>query len=165
MTKIIKSFDNFLERISRWGLILCLFLILFLAVTSIVLRWFGESLMWLEPLVRHLVFLSSFLGGSLATSKNVHIRVDLLTKIIEKSQSKVVKWLHHNLVIFFCFVTTAVLVKASYDFFIVEKEYGAPAFLEIHSSYLVAIIPFGLGLISLRFLNQLLLGSNNGENK
>jgi TRAP-type C4-dicarboxylate transport system permease small subunit len=133
MTKIIKKFDDFLEKISRWGLIVCLFVILFLAVASIVLRWFGESLMWLEPLVRHLVFLSSFLGGSLATSKNVHIRVDLLTKIIEKSQSKVVKWLHHNLVVFFCFVTTAVLVKASYDFFIVEKEYGAPAFLEIHT--------------------------------
>jgi len=165
MTKIIKVFDDFLEKISRWGLILCLFLILFLAVTSIVLRWFGESLMWLEPFVRHLVFLSSFLGGSLATSKNVHIRVDLFTKLIEKSQSKVVKWLHHNLVVFFCFVTTAVLVKASYDFFIVEKEYGAPAFLEIHSSYLVAIIPFGLGIIALRFLNQLLLGSTNGENK
>ena len=49
-------------------------------------------------------------------------------------------------------------MKTSLDFYLIEKEFGAPAFLDIHSAYLVGIIPFGMGLICLRFLNQLLKG-------
>lgn len=164
MTKAILFFDDILEKISRWGLVFSLLTILLLAVISIVLRWLGSSVMWIEPLTRHMVFLSSFLGGSLATSKNVHIRVDLLSKLVEMSNSKTLKWIHHNLVSLFCLVTCVALMLASYDFFVVEKEYGAPSFLNIHSSWLVGIIPFGMGLISLRFLNQFLLGLVRGGN-
>jgi TRAP-type C4-dicarboxylate transport system permease small subunit len=161
--KIILAFDNVLEKISRYGIIISLFVILGFAVLSIVLRWMGLSPSWIEPLIRHMVFLSAFLGGSLATSKNVHIKVDLLTKVVEASSSKVLHWLHRNLVSFFCLVTTLVLMKAAYDFYLVEKEFGAPAFLGIHSAYLVGIIPVGVGLIALRFLNQFLLGIVQGD--
>lgn len=163
MNKIFTSFDGLLEKFSRVGLIFSFSLILLLAVSSIVFRWLGMSFMWMEPFTRHLVFLSAFFGGSLATSKGVHIRVDLLSKLVEKSSSKVLHWLHRNLIILFCFVTTAVLTKAAIDLFIMEREFGAPSFLEIHSSYLVGIIPFGIGLISLRFFNQLFIGPIPGE--
>lgn len=156
-------FDDILERISRYGLIIALFAILFFSVSAIVLRWVGQSVMWIEPLVRHLVFLSAFLGGSLATRKNVHIRVDLLTKLIERSSSKILKWIHSNLISLFCFIVTFILSKSAYDFFLVEKEYGAPGFLDIHSAYLVGIIPVGMGLICLRFLNQLIIGVFHGD--
>lgn len=162
MEKLIQVFDDILEKISRVGLVTCLFVILGMAVSSIVLRWLGMSPQWIEPLVRHLVFLSAFLGGSLATSKNVHIKVDLLTKVVEASSSKVLHWIHRNLVSLFCLVTTAILTKAAWDFFLVEKEFGAPAFLHIHSAWLVAIIPFGMGLISIRFLNLFILGLIRG---
>jgi len=160
--KWVSSFDRVLERISRYGLVTCLFLILGLSVFAIILRWLGQSLMWIEPLARHLVFLSAFFGGSLATSKNVHIKVDLLTKLVERSSSKAVHWLHENIISLFCLVVCLFLVKSGWDFYLVEKEYGAPGFLEIHSATLVAIIPFGMGLIALRFLNQLLIGLKTG---
>lgn len=163
MEKIFQTFDDILEKFSRWGLVFSLFFILGFAVLSIVLRWFGLSPMWLEPMIRHVVFLSAFLGGSLATSKGVHIKVDLLTHLVERSPSKVIHWLHRNIVAFFCLGTTIVLTKAAYDFFLVEKEFGNPAFLHIHSSYLVGIIPFGMGLISLRFFNKLFLGLMQGD--
>jgi TRAP-type C4-dicarboxylate transport system permease small subunit len=146
MEKFIARFDDVLEKISRWGIITCLYVILGFAVLSIVLRWLGMSPSWLEPMIRHVVFLSAFLGGSLATSKNVHIKVDLLTKVVEASSSKVLHWLHRNLVALFCFVVTFALMKTSYDFFLVEKEFGSHGFLGIHSSWLVFIIPFGMGL-------------------
>jgi TRAP-type C4-dicarboxylate transport system permease small subunit len=165
MLKLVTRFDDALETLSRWGIVSSLFAILFLAVLAIVLRWIGHSVMWLEPLTRHLVFLSAFLGGSLATSKGVHIRVDILTKLVEASNSKVLLWLHQNLVAVFCFVTTAFLMKASWDFFLVEKEFGAPSFLNIHSAYLVGIIPFGMGLICLRFLNKFIIGIFTGETR
>ena len=163
MERIIQTFDDVLEKFSRWGIVFSLFFILGFAVLSILLRWFGLSPSWLEPMIRHVVFLSAFFGGSLATSKGVHIKVDLLTHLVEKSNSKVIKWMHRNLVAFFCLTTTVVLLKASYDFFLVEREFGSVAFLHIHSSYLVGIIPFGMGLIALRFFNKLLLGLIQGD--
>ena len=163
--KWVLAFDEFLEKISRYGLVGCLVLVLGFAVLAIVLRWAGSSLMWIDPLVRHLVFLSAFLGGSLATSSQQHIKIDLFSKLVEISSSKILHWLHRNLVSLFCFVTTLILLKSSWDFFLVEKEFGAPAFLEIHSAYLVAIIPFGMGLISLRFFNQLIMGIFSGGGK
>lgn len=158
MERFILFFDFLLEKFSRWGLILGLFIILGLAVSSIVLRWMGSSPLWIEPLVRHMVFLSAFFGGSLATSKGVHIKIDVLTHLLEKSSSRILHWLHKNSIALFCLIVTTALMKASYDFYLVEKEYGAPAFLNIHSSILVGIVPFGMGLISLRFLNRLILG-------
>lgn len=161
--KLFSIFDDVLEKLSRYGLISSLFGILGLAVLAIVLRWLGQSPMWIDPLVRHLVFVSAFFGGSLATSKNVHIKVDLLTKLVERSHSKVLHWFHRNLVALFCLIVCVALVKSGWDLYLVEKEYGAPAFLEIHSAYLVGIIPIGMGLISLRFLNQLILGLFSGD--
>jgi TRAP-type C4-dicarboxylate transport system permease small subunit len=163
--RVIQIFDDILERLSRYGLISSLFGILGLAVSAIVFRWLGQSPMWIDPLVRHLVFLSAFFGGSLATSKNVHIKVDLFTKLLEKSHSKILHWLHRNIIALFCFVVCLALVKSGWDFYTVEKEFGAPAFLEIHSAYLVGIIPFGMGLITLRFLNQLIVGIFGGDSR
>ncbi len=162
METIVTKFDLALEKLSRWGIVSSLLLILFLAVLSIVFRWMGMSPLWLEPLIRHLVFISAFFGGSLATSRGVHIKVDILTHLIEKSPSRVLRWVHSNLIALFCFVTTLVLMKASWDFYLVEKEFGTEAFLGIHSSLLVAIIPAGVGLISVRFLNRLILGVLKG---
>jgi TRAP-type C4-dicarboxylate transport system permease small subunit len=163
MMKIVTIFDDILEKLSRWGIVFCLFTILGFAVSAIVLRWMGMSNMWIEPLTRHLVFLSAFFGGSLATSKDVHIKVDALTKLVERSRSKILHFVVKNLVTLFCFVTTFVLMKTSWDFFLIEKEFGAPSFLNIHSAYLVGIIPFGMGLIMLRFLNRLIIGIFNGD--
>lgn len=163
MIRMIFLFDDWLEKLSRWGLVTCLFGILTLATMAIVFRWLGHSILWLEPLVRHLVFLSAFLGGSLATSKDVHIKVDVLTKLIEKSSSRILRWSQKNLVRLFCFITCLALTVAGWDFFLSEKEFGAPSFLNLHSSFLVAIIPLGMGLITLRFLNQLILGIINGD--
>lgn len=156
--KFFVIFDDILERISRWGLVTSLFIILGFSVLSIVLRWMGMSPSWLEPMVRHVVFLSAFFGGSLATSKDVHIKVDLLTKLVEASSSQVLHFLQRNLVAIFCLVTCLYLTKSGYEFYVVEKEFGSHSFLGIHSSLLVGIIPFGMGLISLRFFNRLVLG-------
>lgn len=160
--KLFVTFDDILERVSRYGLVAALFMILGLSVFAIVLRWLGSSLMWIEPLVRHLVFLSAFLGGSLATSKNVHIKVDLFTKLLERSHSKIIHWIHKNLIALFCLIVCVVLTKSGWDFYLVEKEFGTPGFLHIHSAYLVGIIPFGMGLIALRFFNQLIIGVVQG---
>ena len=165
MEKLFKKFDSCLEKLSRWSLIFSLYFILGFAVLSIILRWIGQTPLWIEPLIRHVVFLSAFLGGSLATSKGAHIKVDILTHFVENSSSKVIHWLHRNLIALFGFVTCVALTKSAWDFFLVEREFGSVAFLEIHSSFLVGIIPFGMLLISLRFLNRLMIGLMEGDSR
>ena len=165
MEKLFKKFDSFLEKLSRWSLIFSLYFILGFAVLSIILRWIGQTPLWIEPLIRHVVFLSAFLGGSLATSKGAHIKIDILTHFVENSSSKVIHWLHRNLIALFGFVTCVALTKSAWDFFLVEREFGSVAFLEIHSSFLVGIIPFGMLLISLRFLNRLMIGLMEGDSR
>ena len=73
MIKILKHIDDFIESISKSGLVICIALMLGLTLVNIVLRWFGHTWLWVEPLVRHLVFVCAFLGGALATGSKNHI--------------------------------------------------------------------------------------------
>lgn len=161
--KLFTVFDDVLDRASRYGLIGCLFTILGLTIFSILLRWLGSNLIWVDPLVRHLVFLSIFLGGSIATSKKLHIKVNLIMKLIGPTRSKMINWVHKNLITLFCLIVCLLLVRSGWNFYLVEKEFGAPGFLHIHSSILVGIIPLGMGLITLRFFNQLMIGIVHGD--
>lgn len=161
--KFIRAFDNILESLSRGGLILGFASILILFVGSIVLRWLGSSLLWIDPLTRHLVFCCAFFGGSLATKAGVHIRIDVVSKLIERVDSPKLSYVYQLLLLLFSFVVCSVLTLASWEFYLSEKEFGSPDFLGIHSSILVGIIFLGTGLIALRFLNQIALAIFSGD--
>ena len=109
------------------------------------------TLFWVEPLVRHLVFLSAFLGGALATGKRSHIGIDVLHRWLENKKDSNAKLILIS--------TTSVsigtliwLVYAGIEFMKVELQYGRDVFWGVHSGFLVGIIPFGFGLICLRFI-------------
>jgi TRAP-type C4-dicarboxylate transport system permease small subunit len=85
--------------------------------------------------------------------------------LIELSHSRIIHWLHKNLVSLFCLIVCFALMKSGWDFYLVEKEFGAFGFLHLHSSTLVGIIPFGMGLITLRFFNQFMIGLVHGGEK
>ncbi|MAZ46964.1 MAG: hypothetical protein CME65_00285 [Halobacteriovoraceae bacterium] len=152
---MIKRLDSWLERIAKVSIVLCVFSMLFFSVLSIVLRWFEVSLLWIEPLVRHLVFLAAFIGGSLATGSNQHIKIDLMSRILEKVEKPFVKKLLDIFILATTLLACAILVKASYELAVIEFDYGKVEFLGIHSGYLLGIIPVGMSFISLRVLTQI----------
>lgn len=154
---MIKKLDQYLENFAKWSILFCVLSMLLLSLSSIVLRWFEMSLLWIDPLVRHLVFVAAFLGGSLATGANQHIKIDLLSRLLEKSQNLKLKKFIEALVLLITFIACFVLVKGSYQLTLVEFEYGKEEFLGLHSGYLVGIIPVGMGLIALRVMTQLFL--------
>lgn len=154
---MIKKIDNCLEQFSKWGTVSCVLLMLILTVMNIVLRWFEVSLLWVEPMVRHLVFVAAFLGGSLATSHNHHIKIDLLSRILEHSKNEELKHWLERVLILVTFTATAVLFYSSFNLSKVEFEYGKKVFFNIHTGYLVSIIPFGMALISLRLFFKFIL--------
>lgn len=154
---MIRKIDSILDSFAKWGVLVCIGLMLVLSLLNISLRWFENSVLWIEPLVRHLVFIAAFLGGAIATGEGQHIKIDLLSKLLAKTDNLLVQNIIEKIVIIACLVATIILTKAGYDLFLVEMEYGKEAFLGIHSAHLIGIIPMGMGFIALRFFLNLFL--------
>ena len=154
--KYLSLLDHSIEKSAKALLVCALALVITLSLLGIVLRWFDISFLWWEPLIRHLVFAAAFLGGLLATGKKGHISIDLVTRYLKSSGRPVcLRWVE-RLIFTVSFVALFVLTKISWDFVLLEAEYGKEAFLGIHSRFLVAIIPVGACLIGLRFFYLLI---------
>ncbi|MBL6989749.1 MAG: TRAP transporter small permease subunit [Bacteriovoracaceae bacterium] len=152
MSKLVFFVDNAIEKISSFLLIVSVLLLVDLSILFIVLRWFNITYIWSDPLIRHIVFITIFLGGVIATGRKSHISIDILGKYLHaKNNQLFVKYLERfiALVSFFGMLWA---IKGSYDFTISELQYGKIAFLGIHSGFLTAITPVGFTLISYRFL-------------
>lgn len=149
---MIRIIDCALEKIAFYILGICLFGMLFFTLFNIVARWFGTSLLWIDPLVRHMVFLSAFMGAVMATGKGNHIKLDIVSRALESFNKQRAKKIVDTLGAFAAVVACYFLFVAGKDFALVELEFGREAFLGIHSGWLVSIIPFGFAFIGLRFI-------------
>ena len=165
MLKPFKILDSIVEKSSSYLLVIAVLSMLGLSISTIVLRWFSVSFLWVEPLTRHLVFLSAFLGGVIATGRKNHIGIDVIGKYFEAKKNHQALGVIEKIISLSCFIALVWLIMACYQFTIVEAEYGKVAFLGIHSKYLVAIAPFGFSLIAYRFLYLFLSSFETRESK
>ncbi len=157
LIKTLAAVDTAIGKVSTFGLLISLILMIGLTILNIVLRWFDMTLLWIEPLVRQLVFLCAFLGGAVATGSKNHIAIDLASRLMEAFQlEKLRVWLD-RLISLFCLLGLIWLIYAGYLLVLVEQQYGQEKFLGIHSSVLAGIIPAGLALIAYRFFYLLVL--------
>lgn len=154
---MIEKFDKLQERFAFAVLVVALFGMLGLTLTNIVSRWFHTSFIWVEPVVRHLVFIAAFMGAVLATGKKTHIKIDLVGRWLEGGGKPRLRKAHFIFISLFSALACFLLAKAGYDFTLVEAQYGKKVFWGLHSSYLVAIIPLGFSLIGIRFLTGIFL--------
>lgn len=155
MGKLLKNIDNGFEKVTVWILVCAVLTMLFFSVLTIVLRWFGTGLMWVEPFVRHLVFMSTFLGGILATGRGTHIGIDVGTKFLETKGFYFIVKQTQRIIYIASLLTMTWLAFASLAFVKQELEFGKNSFLGITSGQLVTMIPIGFGLIAFRFLLKL----------
>lgn len=156
LTKFTGKIDEVIDRICTWGLFISLGVMIALTLLNIVLRWFSTTVLWVEPLVRQLVFLAAFLGGIIATGSRSHIAIDLVSRLLEALDKPKLKNVIDRLIIIFCLISVIWLAYAGYSFMLIEAEYGRIEFLGIHSSVFVGIIPVGLLVIAFRFLHHFL---------
>lgn len=154
--KALRLIDQIVEKLATWSLVVGVFTMLLFSVLAIVLRWFDTTFHWIEPFVRHLVFLCTFLGGVLATGRGTHIGIDIIGKYLESmKKDNALVWIK-GIVTLTSFCTLVWMIQASYGFLLVELKYGKPVFWGIESGFLVGIIPFGFALIAYRFFYQFL---------
>lgn len=158
MFGFVKKFDIAIEKVAQYLLVVCILGMLGMSVLNIVLRWFQSHILWFEPFVRYLVFFSAFLGGVIATGKRTHIGIDIVGKYFEAKQNwKAHRWVG-RIIDLISLLVLIVLTDACMDFVAEEAKYGREnVFIGIHAKYLAAIIPFGFGLIAVRFFNNIIL--------
>jgi len=158
--KTLARIDKAIARFEGWLLILFLSLMVFLTFIQVMLRslfiythmgWandFMGSLDWAEPFVRLLVLWVTFLGASLVTGENKHIKIDLLTQIIPPS------WLPLMDVLLSLVgaLVTALMLKASLFYVGTEMSFGGHLFLNVPNWIGQLILPAGFLLICFRFL-------------
>ena len=154
--RFIKSINDIIDSFSKYMVSLLILGMLFFSLFAIVSRWFAVSFIWIEPLVRHMVFFSTFLGGVLAVSKRSHISIDILTRLIEERISKNALKFLRAIISLITVLILFLVIYSSYQFVKVEVLYGRDVFWGIKSGTLVYSIPVGFFLIAMRFILQII---------
>ncbi len=158
--KVFQWIDNKIDQLSGKLIVIMVFAMLILSFTTIVLRWFGIGFIWIGILNQHIVFISIFLGGAIATGRGVHIGIDIINKYLENKKNQTLLSIVNIITSIACILTIVWLTYASIEFVKSEAQYGNEVFWGIHSKYLTSIIPIGLSLIGYRFFYKVLANIN-----
>jgi len=141
----LRSIDRGLVRVEGWLLVVFLGIMVVLSFSQVVLRnFFGTGFIWADPLVRHMVLWTGFLGAALATHEGRHIGIDALTRFLSprwKAASAIAAQV-------FMAAVCAFLVGASWEFLMEEQEAGGELIAGVPSYLALMIIPAGYLLIA-----------------
>jgi len=157
--KILKYIDEIIAKMERWFIIAFLSLMVILTFFRVILRalythghfqWANEILSqvdWTEPFVRLTVLWITFLGASLLTGDNRHIKIDLFGSLMPS------KWLSVREIILsiVCILICALMLNASLGLIRIEMEFGTNYFLGIPAWVCQLILPLGFFVILFRF--------------
>ena len=157
--KFLRFVNSFLKRIETWLVVMFLSLMVFFTFLNVILRalythlhlqWANDILGqmdWTEPFVRLLVLWITFLGASLLTEDNKHIKIDLMPALLPP------QWLpvRELLLSMVCVFISALLLKSSVAYLRMEMDFGGYIFLSLPTWIGQMILPVGFSMILFRF--------------
>jgi TRAP-type C4-dicarboxylate transport system permease small subunit len=158
--RTIRMMERALARLEGWFIVAFLAGMVILTLSQVLLRalytyahipWANlllGRLDWAEPMARLSVLWVTFLGASLITGENRHIKIDLMSGMLPP------RWLPFREIILSAAssVVCGLMLKASLDYLRVEATYGAVLFLGIPVWVSQLVLPLGFSLIIFRFL-------------
>jgi len=160
MIKALNFIDHLLELFERWLVVLSFCLMLIFSFLNIFLRtlyirfdilW-ANSLMgyidWGEPFARLMVLWVVFLGASLLTKENRHIRIDIMGHLLSPFLNNI----REIVLSAGCAIVCFVMINASVGYIKIEIQYSTSSFLGIPLWVYQLIIPFGFSTMFFRFL-------------
>lgn len=124
-----------------------------LALTSLVLRWGGTGVAWIDPVLRYSVLWIALLGSLQATRTRSHIQIDAFSRLLPPAGQRI---LGRVLGIFSAGVC-GVVSCTSWRFVVDERSFGTEAFGGLPVWIPEMILPVGFALLSFRFLLSLFL--------
>jgi C4-dicarboxylate transporter DctQ subunit len=157
--KTLNRIDKGLARLEVWMIITFLVLMVLFTFTQVCLRglythghvqW-ANTLMghidWSEPFVRLLVLWLTFLGASLITGENKHIKIDLFSTLLPP------KWLpvREFILSVVCVLISAKMLLVCAGYVKIEMQFGGTMFLNLPNWIGELILPMGFALILFRF--------------
>ncbi len=152
------SLCRFFKHLEEATLVLLVGAMILLAFAQIILRnFFSLTLLWGDPLVRHLVLWTSFLGASIATHKCKHIKIDALLRFFPPRNRALLEGLSG----IFSALVCGLLTWISLQFIGDEKEHLTHALGEIPTWKLQLIFPISFSLMGLKFLFQVVRNRGN----
>ena len=134
------------EEAALVALVACL---LCLAFAQILLRnLFQVTWFWADPLLRHLVLWSSFLGALIATREDRHIRIDAVLRLLPGRWRPAVGAAGDLAGAVLCGILSPIALRFVLD----ERAYGAEAFPGMPAWVAQVVFPGVFAGMSLRFL-------------
>jgi len=149
-----------LRRLEDFALVTTLALMIVLAIGQVALRnvW-GSGLAWSDPLLRILVLWLALLGAMAATRDRNHISIDVLSKFLPAYLKKPAQLL----TLWFAAGICALMAWQGGRLVQMDYREATTAFASIPAWACELIIPFGFGIMSLRFFLQGLQPLGNRE--
>ena len=158
--KTLRWIDTALARFEGWLIVAFLWLMVILTFVQVCLRglythghlqWANVlmgHLDWSEPFVRLLVLWLTFLGASLLTGENKHIKIDLFSAVLP------LRWLpvRECILSAVCMLISALMIKVCVDYIMLEMDFGGEMFLYLPHWIGQLILPLGFTVIFFRFL-------------
>ena len=142
---------RWVHRAEDAALVACVVALVFLSFAQIALRTLlGVALPWSEPLVRHLVLWSSFLGALIAARQDRHIRIDALLRVSPAPARRLMEGAAALGSAAVCLALTVISIRYLRD----ERSFGAHSLLGIPAWQLQVIFPLTFGGMGLRFLHR-----------
>lgn len=158
--KILGKIDKALSRVEGWFIFTFLTLMVTFTFVQVCLRglythghfqWANTVmgyLNWSEPLVRLLVLWLTFLGASLLTRENKHIKIDLFSALLPQ---KLLPWREFTLALA-CIIISGAMLFVCVGYVKLEMDFGGTVFLRLPSWIGQLILPLGFAMILFRFL-------------
>lgn len=164
MTNKVEFVNNILERIEKRLVIISFSLMVIFSFLNVVLRalytkfniQFANTLLtsidWSEPFARLMVLWITFLGASLLTKDNRHIRIDIMGHFL----SPFLLSIRELILSLACAVICFFMLYASIGYISMEMQYGTSTVMGVAAWKWQIIILLGFGLMLFRFsLNTL----------
>jgi TRAP-type C4-dicarboxylate transport system permease small subunit len=158
--RVLLRIDKSLETFEGWLVVVFLSCMVALAFMQVALRglythghmqWANTAmgyLDWSDTLVRLLILWLTFLGASLVTRENRHIKIDFFSQVLPPRLLP-----YRDLMLsVMCVFVSAVMIVVSIDYIKLEIDFGDTAFLGLPSWIGHIILPSGFASILLRFL-------------
>ncbi|MCZ7582301.1 MAG: TRAP transporter small permease [Deltaproteobacteria bacterium] len=118
------------------------------AFAQILLRnFFDQGILWADALLRHLVLWVGLWGAVVATRRDRHITIDIVSKFIAPRCASAVRVVTDA----FTLVASGIVAYAGVRFILDEMDSGTTGFGDVPSWILESIIPLAFTVIALRY--------------
>ncbi len=145
--RAVEFIDQIIERVEKFLVVIILFVMITLSCLQIVLRnLFAYGIPVNDIILRHLTLALAFLGASMATRVDSHLKIDIIPRMLPQRYLRYVRIVTYFISAAVCFLLT----RASWTFVVLEKQSETLFVFGIPLWYAKLVIPGGFLLMTFR---------------